>query len=90
LECTACKTKAQLALKRCKHFELGYAALQEFGIVDEEDGEANRFIVVIRRPRVLRWCSRCFVQGWMAFFMWAWGGGFCVNTMAEMDGTGHS
>lgn len=24
LECTACKTKAQLALKRCKHFELGY------------------------------------------------------------------
>ncbi|KAF3041193.1 40s ribosomal protein L44e [Didymella keratinophila] len=23
LECTACKTKAQLALKRCKHFELG-------------------------------------------------------------------
>lgn len=25
LECTACKTKAQLSLKRCKHFELGYA-----------------------------------------------------------------
>ena len=24
LECTQCKTKAQLALKRCKHFELGY------------------------------------------------------------------
>ncbi|POS86432.1 hypothetical protein EPUL_002702, partial [Erysiphe pulchra] len=24
LECTVCKTKAQLALKRCKHFELGY------------------------------------------------------------------
>ncbi|KAH8695970.1 zinc-binding ribosomal protein [Talaromyces proteolyticus] len=23
LECTQCKTKAQLALKRCKHFELG-------------------------------------------------------------------
>ncbi|KAI5286029.1 40s ribosomal protein L44e [Ascosphaera aggregata] len=23
LECTICKTKAQLALKRCKHFELG-------------------------------------------------------------------
>ncbi|KAL9137292.1 MAG: hypothetical protein Q9175_001496 [Cornicularia normoerica] len=23
LECTNCKTKAQLALKRCKHFELG-------------------------------------------------------------------
>ena len=27
LECTACKTKAQLALKRCKHFELGYVSL---------------------------------------------------------------
>ena len=26
LECTQCKTKAQLALKRCKHFELGYVA----------------------------------------------------------------
>ena len=24
LECTECKYKAQLALKRCKHFELGY------------------------------------------------------------------
>jgi large subunit ribosomal protein L44e len=23
LECTQCKTKAQLSLKRCKHFELG-------------------------------------------------------------------
>ncbi|KAJ5485418.1 zinc-binding ribosomal protein [Penicillium diatomitis] len=23
LECTACKAKKQLALKRCKHFELG-------------------------------------------------------------------
>ncbi|EHY59501.1 Large ribosomal subunit protein eL42 [Exophiala dermatitidis] len=23
LECTVCKTKAQLSLKRCKHFELG-------------------------------------------------------------------
>ena len=28
LECTSCKTKAQLALKRCKHFELGYAFCQ--------------------------------------------------------------
>ena len=27
LECTNCKTKAQLALKRCKHFELGYVDL---------------------------------------------------------------
>lgn len=27
LECVACKTKTQLALKRCKHFELGYVTL---------------------------------------------------------------
>lgn len=27
LECTQCKTKAQLALKRCKHFELGYGIM---------------------------------------------------------------
>ncbi len=26
LECTVCKTKAQLAIKRCKHFELVYGA----------------------------------------------------------------
>jgi large subunit ribosomal protein L44e len=24
LECVVCKAKTQLALKRCKHFELGY------------------------------------------------------------------
>lgn len=24
MECTKCKAKKQLALKRCKHFELGY------------------------------------------------------------------
>lgn len=28
LECTQCKTKAQLSLKRCKHFELGYGPLR--------------------------------------------------------------
>lgn len=27
LECVSCKTKMQLALKRCKHFELGYVIL---------------------------------------------------------------
>ena len=31
LECTNCKTKAQLALKRCKHFELGYVHLIRVG-----------------------------------------------------------
>ena len=28
LECVKCKTKAQLAIKRCKHFELGYVLPQ--------------------------------------------------------------
>jgi ribosomal protein L44E len=71
LECTACKTKAQLALKRCKHFELGYASvpsdntfrtytctLDDTRLFDLEEAGANYFTVVTRRPRVLRWCSR--------------------------------
>jgi large subunit ribosomal protein L44e len=32
LECVKCKTKLQLALKRCKHFELGYVNYWDFGI----------------------------------------------------------
>jgi hypothetical protein len=37
------------------------------------DMGANGFTVVTRRPRVLRWCSRCSAM--MApFFMWAWDG----------------
>ena len=58
LECTSCKTKAQLSLKRCKHFELGY-----------EDAEikrgktADNTTVVTRRQRVLRWSSR-YVHSW--------------------------
>ena len=90
LECTSCKTKAQLALKRCKHFELGYVAVEDLEALDSGDGEANDFTVVTRRPRVLRWCSRCFAPGLTTFFMWAWDGGFCADTMAEMDGTRHS
>ena len=34
LECTNCKTKAQLALKRCKHFELGYVHLCARGFAE--------------------------------------------------------
>jgi len=53
LECTACKTKAQLSLKRCKHFELGYAAIYaRSGIV------ADVPAVVTRRRRVRPWCFK--------------------------------
>lgn len=38
LECTQCKTKAQLSLKRCKHFELGYAT---FSIIESISDETN-------------------------------------------------
>ncbi len=89
LECTSCKTKAQLALKRCKHFELGYVIHQISGYLDGNEGEANSLAVVTRKPKVLRWCSRCFARV-MTFFIWAWDGGFCVDTLAEMDGTRHS
>ncbi len=71
MECTACKTKAQLALKRCKHFELGYVyalfdfrlrtytpTLEDTRLLDLERTGANWFTVATRRPKVLRWCSR--------------------------------
>lgn len=48
LECTQCKTKAQLALKRCKHFELGYVLAW-----DTWTNQILTFLVVVtRRPRV--------------------------------------
>ena len=54
LECTACKAKKQLSLKRCKHFELGYVSMtQLYGLPDTDS-----FAVVTRRPRVLLWFSK--------------------------------
>ena len=58
LECTSCKTKAQLSLKRCKHFELGYEDSQSLRTMD-----ANETTVVTRRRRVLLWSSSC-VHSW--------------------------
>jgi len=55
LECTACKTKAQLALKRCKHFELGYVPLRRY---NAPDGMLTYHTVVTRRRREPRWCSK--------------------------------
>lgn len=55
LECTSCKTKAQLSLKRCKHFELGYVRLIAKSNVSKS---LTFFPVVTRRPRVLPLCSR--------------------------------
>ena len=57
LECTQCKTKAQLSLKRCKHFELGYVEIMciPWAITN------NLAIVVTRRPRVLLSCSKLVV-----------------------------
>lgn len=44
LECTVCKTKAQLALKRCKHFELGYDNLSRaFLVVGINDADLEAF-----------------------------------------------
>lgn len=56
LECTSCKYKAQLSLKRCKHFELGYVK------ASAEMGEIilTCIAVVTRRRRVPRSCSRLF------------------------------
>ena len=58
LECVKCKTKLQLALKRCKHFELGY-------VDADDDTNTERILtaatVVTRRRRVRLWCSKCVV-----------------------------
>ncbi|KAI4101874.1 MAG: hypothetical protein L6R37_004749 [Teloschistes peruensis] len=56
LECTVCKTKAQLALKRCKHFELGYVSQCNALRVDYVITDGEPFLVVIRRRRGRRWC----------------------------------
>src|SRR3954462_8366998 len=80
LECTSCKTKAQLALKRCPPFALGYVCNWKMDV-----DKANFSPVVIRRPRVLRWFSR-----WSTVLMsGSWNGGCCVHTMAEI-GMGNS
>jgi large subunit ribosomal protein L44e len=68
LECTQCKTKAQLALKRCKHFELGYVMPLQDPPCANHTGTISLTIlptVVTRRPRVLLLSSRCdaFGQG---------------------------
>jgi len=58
LECTSCKTKAQLSLKRCKHFELGYGDTRY-----QRRPNADKTTVVTKRRRVLRLSSRC-VHSW--------------------------
>ena len=113
LECTACKTKAQLALKRCKHFELGYvlpkaprsipsmcpdSATSCMLILSLKWMEADNTTVVTRRPRVLRWYSRCsaatafamtpFLHVGMGMDMDGRTCGFCVDTMVELDEAG--
>lgn len=71
LECTSCKTKAQLALKRCKHFELGYVMapttlnIESLCAVAYTNNLADKLssTVVTRRPRVPLLSSRCVHLG---------------------------
>ena len=56
LECTVCKTKAQLSLKRCKHFELGYVLITSLSLLR---AAADSLTVETRRPRVLLLSFRC-------------------------------
>lgn len=51
LECVACKTKAQLSLKRCKHFELGFVTPTRH-YLPRIPTNAPSTTVVTRRPRV--------------------------------------
>lgn len=95
LECTSCKTKAQLALKRCKHFELGYEISILFAFSKLSSGleyRANNLIVVTRRPRVLHWYSRSVHAMTILFSSGTngWVKGFCEehtqNTQWLSDG----
>jgi hypothetical protein len=85
LECTVCKTKAQLALKRCKHFELGYAMiLPAIGVKNGTDMLVSLSLVVTRRPRVPLLSFKCnkkktgvsfLVFFYISFFLgWHWRG----------------
>ena len=80
LECTQCKTKKQLSLKRCKHFELGYVTFQDSLIIS---GYTNHILstVVTRRPRVLLWFSN-FVR----FSCSALGFLLCANRSTSVEG----
>ena len=63
LECTSCKTKAQLALKRCKHFELGYVLPTASITLSLE--ELTVIVVGIRRQRGRLWyfsCNKSFIK----------------------------
>lgn len=64
LECVKCKTKCQLALKRCKHFELGYVVVRPAagGVIVAGDFANQPTTVATRRRRVRLWCSKCVVE----------------------------
>lgn len=69
LECVKCKTKCQLALKRCKHFELGYV-LSNVGLGQKRIANQCLSTVVTRRPRVPLLFSKCqknFYSGFSRF-----------------------
>lgn len=69
LECTSCKTKLQLALKRCKHFELGYVPLLSPDKIFHPGINTNVHFsqtVETRRRRVLLLFSK-FVPIWLLF-----------------------
>jgi ribosomal protein L44E len=70
LECTACKTKAQLALKRCKHFELGY--VMPLLLASDSNTDLPLFTVVTRRPRVPPLSSKrvAFCALWQTLLGW--------------------
>lgn len=65
LECVKCKTKCQLALKRCKHFELGYVLFGPGSILASRrfpclDANRPTSTAATRRRRVRHWSFECF------------------------------
>jgi ribosomal protein L44E len=82
LECVNCKAKTQLALKRCKHFELGYVCPL---LLDQTEQTSNIHFstVVTRRPRALLSSSKWQFGSAVTAFC-----GFCHGTMVQRLETG--
>lgn len=86
LECTQCKTKAQLALKRCKHFELGY--VHPPSVVFPPCTNLPFLTVVTRRPRVLLLSSKRVLCVLATMLGWCYFNGYHHRQHGVSEGLG--
>lgn len=63
LECTDCKHRAQLALKRCKHFELGGQKKARVRGIEETLRFCEHMLIAFATPSRARWSSSRLEEG---------------------------